>query len=78
MIELTREPFSDTFVLTLPNGHTEELEPEEARVWFTERGADKHKLEEVLDDVWNFYQGTVVINNYREPALKHPKYQPNV
>jgi len=68
---LLREPFSEYFTLTLPDHtppRTEELEPDEVREWFRERGGDVEKLETVLDYCWNFPKPqTVVIANPRLP-----------
>jgi hypothetical protein len=68
---LFREPFSEYFDLTLPDFNpprTEQLEPDEVRAWFKERGGDVEKLETVLDYCWNFSkQQTVVIANPRPP-----------
>lgn len=75
---ITREPFSDFFVLLLDSGHTEELEVEETRAWFRERGADMHKLEPVLDEVWNFGHSVVTIDNFKLPVVKHPAFEPQV
>lgn len=58
---VTREPFSDTFELRLPNGHSESFTSEETINWFVERGADKHKLESTLDYIWNFYSGEILV-----------------
>lgn len=72
-ITITREPFSDYFVLTLSNGHTEELEVEETREWFRVHGADMGKMETALDHVWNFGRAVVVVKNFRSPeSLRHP------
>lgn len=67
-VVLTREPFIEFFTITLDNGHTEELDPEECRTWFKERGANMDKLEKVLDHCWNFYYAEVTFENYHEPA----------
>lgn len=75
---ITREPFSDFFVITLDNGHTEELEVEETRLWFKTRGADMDKMEKVLDHVWNFYRAEAVIDSPKEPSLPKVAFAPRL
>jgi len=75
---ITREPFIDFFVVTLDNGHTEELEPEECRAWFKERGANMDKIEKALDHVWNFYRVEVNINNPKEPPMSSVPHAPRL
>ena len=58
---VTREPFSDTFELHLPNGHSESFDTDETIAWFVKRGADVHKLEKTLDYIWNFYSGEILV-----------------
>lgn len=77
-IIIQREPFGDYFMLTLDNGHTEELEVEETRAWFKERGANMDKIEKVLDHVWNFYYAEVNLKNYREPQRPQLPYAPKL
>ena len=77
-VVITREPWSDFFVLTLENDFTEELEPEDTRTWFREHGADMHALETALDDCWNFGKAIVTIKHFKQPVKKHAAYQPNV
>lgn len=58
-VRLTREPFSPFVSLSViagdGAGSTEDLEADEARQWFRERGANMIMVEKALDDVWNFY-----------------------
>ena len=75
---ITREPFIDYFVITLDNGHTEELEPEECRAWFKERGANMDVVEKSLDHVWNFYRVEVNINNPKEPPMSNIPHAPRL
>lgn len=77
-VAITREPFIDYFVITLDNGHTEELEPEECRQWFKERGANMDKIEKLLDHVWNFHMGEVNIHNPKEPPLPKMAHAPKL
>jgi hypothetical protein len=79
---VTREAFVDFFILHIPKSdgsvHTEELDPDETVEWFRERGADMILVEKALDHVWNFYKGSIEIENYREPAIKEPLLQPKI
>jgi len=78
-VRITRQPFLDEFTLHLPNGHTEELMPDEARQWFKDHGVDDDEgMEKVLDECWNFYESVLIIDAYREPVKPFPGYQPNV
>lgn len=78
LVKIAREPFGDYFTLTLPNGHTEELEPDDARAWFKEHGAEMDAVEKALDRTWNFYSANFIIENYSEPVMKKSKYAPNL
>jgi hypothetical protein len=75
---ITREPFSDFFTITLDNGHSEELEVEDTRLWFKQRGADMDKMEKVLDHVWNFYRAEAVVDNPKEPSVAKLAYSPRL
>ena len=75
---ITREPFSDFFVITLDNGHSEELEVEDTRKWFKDRGADMDKMEKALDQTWNFQRCEVIIDNPREPLVAKLAHSPRV
>lgn len=77
-VKIRREPFLPWFTLELDNGYSEELEPDEARNWFRERGANMDVVERALDHVWNFYQGELWIGNYTEPTLVNPAVSPNI
>jgi hypothetical protein len=73
-VVVTREPFMDFYNLTLDDGTTEELELEECKQWFKERGANMDKLDKVMDHVWNFYRAEINIVNPKEqprPKLAH-------
>jgi len=67
-VNITREAWSDYFCLELDNGHSEELEPEDARSWFRVRGADMEVVDKALDHCWNFYRSNVEISNPRSPV----------
>ena len=75
---LTREPWSDYFVITLDNGHTEELEVEECKQWFRERGANMDAMDRVFDHVWNFYRAEPVIKNPKEPSMPKVSHAPRL
>lgn len=78
LVTVTREPYMDFFTLTLPNGASEELEVEDTRAWFRERNADMDKIETMLDHVWNFYYGEVMIHNYVEPEIARLPHSPDI
>ena len=58
---VTREPFSDFYQLYLDDGQVEELEIEELKKWFDDRGADMYAVEKALDYVWNFQRAEITI-----------------
>jgi hypothetical protein len=76
---IKREIFADFFTLVLDNGHSEELEPDEARAWFKQRGANMDAVEKALDHAWNFKRSEFYIQNPKEPALANrPSYAPKL
>lgn len=79
---VTREPFVDCFVLHVPKPdgsvHTEELDPDETSAWFREHGANMILTEKALDHIWNFYRGSIEIENYKEPPVRDPALQPKI
>jgi hypothetical protein len=75
---VTREPFIDYFTITLDNGHTEELDPEECRQWFKERGGNMDIIEKALDHCWNFYRVEVNIQNPKEPPMPKLAHAPKL
>lgn len=75
---ITREMWGEFFTLHLDNGQTEELDPEEIRVWFKVRGADMDKLEKVFDHVWNFGRAEVEIENPKTPPSTKLPYAPDI
>jgi|688.fasta_scaffold108565_3 hypothetical protein len=66
-IDLRREPGLEWFVLTISDGSSEELDPEDTRTWFKQRGANMDAVEKALDYCWNFYKATIVIKNPKTP-----------
>lgn len=77
-VVVTRVMFDDFFVLLLDNGHTEELEVEDAKQWFKDRGADMDVVDKALDHCWNFLRAEVNINNPREPTLPKMIHAPKI
>lgn len=81
-VYITREPWSDFFLLHIPkpdgSEYTEELDTNDTLEWFRSRGADMAMVEKGLDHVWNFYKGALEIVNYREPPVRNPEIQPKI
>lgn len=77
-VEIEREPFMEWFTFKLSNGHTEDLEPDEARTWFRDRGANMEAVEKALDYAWNFYHAEVYIANPKEPTFSNPRLRPSI
>ena len=55
-----------------------ELDPEEIRLWFKQRGANMDKMEKVFDQVWNFQRAEAVIDNAKEPPVTRLPYSPDI
>lgn len=73
-VVILREPWMEYFTLVLDNGDSEELEVEDTRQWFRERGANMDAVEKALDQAWNFYRSEVNINKPKlppQPKLPH-------
>lgn len=66
-IEISREMFSDYYLLTFPNGYSEEVEVLDIYPWFQVRGAKQELVEKPVDYAFNFGKAAVTILNYREP-----------
>ena len=66
-MRVTREPFSDFYEIHLPDGQVEELEIEEVKKWFDDRGADMYAIDKALDYVWNFHKADITIRHPRPP-----------
>lgn len=78
-----RDAFSPFFILiNIDEGHSEELEVEEARKWFKDHGANMDVVEKAMDYVWNLYGKrrpvVIVIANPRNPDPVNPKIQPRL
>lgn len=77
-VVILREPFIEYFTIVLDNGHSEELEVEDCRQWFKDRGADMDKIEKALDHCWNFYRSEVLIHNPKEPPAPKLPHSPKL
>ena len=77
-VVILREMWGEFFTLQMDNGQTEELEPEEIRLWFKVRGADMDKMERVFDHVWNFGRAEVEIENPKTPPVTRLPYAPDI
>lgn len=82
-VQLSREPWGDFFVFTwnfhLDQPDTAELEPDEARKWLKDHGADNEEAnEKALDECWNFYRAVAWIRNWKEPAPVNPGVDPQL
>jgi hypothetical protein len=77
-IHIHREMWGEFFTLTLPNGHTLEVDVEDVRPWFKVRGANMDVIEKVLDHAWNFQNAEVTIENPKEPPVTRLPYAPDI
>jgi hypothetical protein len=77
-IIITHEIFADYFTLILDNGRTEELDPDECRAWFKDRGANEDAVEKALDHAWNFKRSEFYIRTPKEPSVSKPAYAPKL
>ena len=76
---ITREMFSDFFKLETPaDGFSEELETEDVRAWFKDRGANMDAVQAALDQTWNFLRSEVLIEKPRMPKAPRLPYAPNI
>jgi len=79
LVQIRREPFSPTFVLTSSNGNSEEVDcGSESHEWFKRHGADMKVAEKALDYAYNFYRAEVVINSPKSPVVSHERVKPRV
>jgi hypothetical protein len=69
LVKVRREPFSSTYLLTLSDGTSEEIDAVDALEWFKRRGADMRVVEKALDYAWNFYQADILISNPKSMVL---------
>lgn len=69
-VMITREPFSDYFILTVDGVQVEEMEIDDVLAWFNVRGANMYEIGKVLDYVWNFGRANVVIDKSIKPKQK--------
>jgi hypothetical protein len=81
LVKITREPGLESYTFTLPDGSTEDLEPEEALEWFRLRHVgrmDVDLIERALDDCWNFYSAEILVENPRIPRVELTRTSPNI
>lgn len=81
LVKIVREPGLEWFTVELPDGSSEDLEPEEAVEWFRLRHAGKMDIsliERALDDCWNFYSAEILIVNPRLPKAIRTRTSPNI
>lgn len=69
-VRLQREVGMEWFILHLEDKSSEELDPDDTRDWFKQRGANMDAVEKALDYCWNFYQATIVIKNPKTRVRK--------
>lgn len=78
-VKIRREPWSPVFVLSLSNGHTEEVDcGPESYEWFRQRGADMHVVEKALDYAYNFYNADLVITSPKSPLAPNERLKPKL
>ena len=78
-VVITREAFSDFYQLETPvDGYTEELEIDDVREWFRQRGANMDRVQEALDQAWNFARAEIVIGKPRLPSTPKSSYAPEI
>lgn len=77
LARVTREPFSDFYHLYVDD-IIEELEIEDLRQWFNERGANMYEVEKALDYVWNFREAYITIRNPIRPKTVANSYTPDL
>jgi hypothetical protein len=77
-VYITREPGLDWFNFKLPNGYTEELDPDQARKWLKDRGANMVVAEKALDRAWSFYSAHLWITKPKMVPLTDPSIQPDI
>lgn len=68
----------DFYVITMDDGYTEELEIEDCKQWFKDRGANMDAVDRALDHTWNFRRAEIVIRNPKEPLQSKLPYSPKL
>ena len=76
IITISREVGLSFCTFALADGQTLELEPDEARAWCIQRGANPDDVENVLDYVWNFRIAKFVIKEPKVPQERHTHIDP--
>lgn len=77
-VRLTRIPYGSFVTLTLDDGASEDLEPDDAKEWFRVRGANMLAVEEALDYVWNFYETEFLIQKPKRPPQVVSRLTPRI
>lgn len=78
-VRVTKIPFDSDFTLHLDNGYSEELTPDETRLWFKSHGVtDIDGLERGLDEAWNFYETVFNIEHFRVPKVPDGDFRPQI
>jgi hypothetical protein len=75
---IEREYGNPCVVLTMPDGKSEEFEPDECREWFRLRNANSDAVEQALDEVWNFGKASVLISRPRILAKLIDRLDPKI
>ena len=78
IVEVTRVAYDDMFTLHLPDGSSEELDPDDTKQWFVDRGANIPGVEKALDHCWNFYTVVICIEVPLEPARSNDPNAPQL
>ena len=77
-VKITREPFSDYFILALEDGQQEELTSDDTHKWFDARGANMYEVGKMLDHVWNFGSANVTISKPVKPLVRQHSTAPDI
>lgn len=77
-VVILHEIYSDFFKIIQDNNYSDELEPEDARKWFQERGANMDAVEKALDHAWNFRRAEFYIQNPKTPVVNRPAHAPKI
>lgn len=75
---IKHEIYSDFFTLVLTNGQSEELDPDETREWFKQRGANLDAVDKALDHAWNLKRAEFYILKPRQPVTTRPAFAPKL
>lgn len=76
LVKIHRDAFIPFFTFKLEDGQTLDLDPDDARKWCRDHGADQDVVEDVLDYVWNFRDADMVISNPKDCKIAGTKIDP--